>query len=365
MSGCYQRSAGRRILAFATNPGQDNERLRALLQPVADQVIVYPFDRSRRILSAIGLLVAVTRQRPSVVVMEGTGVAGGIVLLLARLALRTRYVVISGDAVGPFIGARWRWLGPIAWMYELVLLRASGGFIGWTPYLVGRALTLGARRAITAPAWAPPTSGRGAGLKVRHELGIPPGTIVFGIAGSLNWNARLNYCYGCELLRALRRVSRPELAVVIIGDGSGLARLRELAAGDRRVHLVGWVPPRQVPDYLAAFDIASLPQSCDQVGSFRFTTKLPEYLAARLPIVTGQIPMAYDLALDCSWRMPGAGPWCPDYLDGLSNLMETVTADEIASRRPTSEHQARAEALDSFAQRARVTALLEEVLLTQ
>jgi hypothetical protein len=47
-----------------------------------------------------------------------------------------------------------------------------------------------------------------------------------------------------------------------------------------------------VPDYLAAFDVASLPQSCDQIGAFRYTTKLPEYLAAKLPIVTGELPVA-------------------------------------------------------------------------
>ena len=52
-----------------------------------------------------------------------------------------------------------------------------------------------------------------------------------------------------------------------------------------------------MPNHLAAFDLASLPQSVDGVGSFRYTTKLSEYLAAGLPIVTGQIPAAYDLTL--------------------------------------------------------------------
>ena len=43
-------------------------------------------------------------------------------------------------------------------------------------------------------------------------------------------------------------------------------------------------------EFLAAFDLASLPQSVDRVGSFRYSTKLSEYLAAGLPIVTSQIP---------------------------------------------------------------------------
>ena len=56
-------------------------------------------------------------------------------------------------------------------------------------------------------------------------------------------------------------------------------------------------------------DVASLPQSVDGVGSFRYTTKLSEYLAARLPVVTGEIPLAFDLDDGWMWRLPGDAPW--------------------------------------------------------
>jgi hypothetical protein len=49
--------------------------------------------------------------------------------------------------------------------------------------------------------------------------------------------------------------------------------------------------------------------SVDQVGSFRYTTKLSKYLAFGLPVITGQIPLAYDLDDGWIWRLAGDAPW--------------------------------------------------------
>src|SRR5262249_5245938 len=131
----------------------------------------------------------------------------------------------------------------------------------------------------------------------REELGIPPDGLVAGIVGSLAWTKKVGYAYGLELVQALRRCKRSDAYALIVGDGDGRARLERLA-GDRlggRVIFTGKVPRDRVPYYLAAMDIASLPQSVDRVGSVRYTTKLTEYLSVGLPVVTGRIPMAYDL----------------------------------------------------------------------
>ena len=111
--------------------------------------------------------------------------------------------------------------------------------------------------------------------------------------------------------------------------------LRELA-GDRlgkSVFMPGKVPQSAVPDYLTAMDVASLPQSVDGVGSFRYTTKLSEYVSAGLPIVTGQTPLAYDFTDDWLWRLPGDAPWSLQYIGALAELMEVVTREEIAEKR--------------------------------
>jgi len=329
----------RRILAVAMQGSGGGEEARLLDLLANFPTKVFPWDRGSKLRGLRSLFKTILQCRPELVVMEGTGMGGGLALLLARLLAGIPYVVSSGDAVGPYVAGRRPWLGPMFHWYERLLCRWSAGFIGWTPYLTGRALTFGAPRAMTAPGWAPfPLSPDGqarARERVRNELGISPSDLVFGIVGSLAWTNRVSYCYGLELVRALLRTSRPNLKVLIVGDGAGRSQL-ERAAGKRlgeSVILTGQVPRDQVPDYLAAMDVASLPQSVDQVGSFRFTTKLPEYMAARLAIVTGQIPLSYDLGDEWLWRLAGDSPWDERYLNSLAQLMDRVTITELNAKR--------------------------------
>jgi hypothetical protein len=69
------------------------------------------------------------------------------------------------------------------------------------------------------------------------------------------------------------------------------------------------------------------------VGAFRYTTKLSEYLAAGLPVVTGQLPLAYDLDEGWLWRLPGDAPWADEYVAALAQLMSTLGRDDLEARR--------------------------------
>src|SRR5262249_35560998 len=142
------------------------------------------------------------------------------------------YVVSSGDAVGPYLGTRSWPAGIAGGLYERLLYRRSAGFIGWTPYLVGRALTYGAPRGMTAAGWTRSESSPGARERIRGQLGIPAHAIVVGFTGSIHHSARRGYTYGSELVRAAMRLDRDDLVVCIVGDGSGLERLRG-EAGER------------------------------------------------------------------------------------------------------------------------------------
>ena len=84
---------------------------------------------------------------------------------------------------------------------------------------------------------------------------------------------------------------------------------------------------------LSAMDVGSLPQSVDGVGMFRYTTKISEYVQARLPVITTQIPMAYDLGCDWMWRIPGDAPWDEVYLDALCKLIDAMTWEAVTERR--------------------------------
>jgi glycosyltransferase involved in cell wall biosynthesis len=326
---------GQSVLCFATqgHAHTDGERIRELLEPLQPES--FEFDRSRKLRSALALVRTVSARRPSVIVMEGTGIAGGLPLLALNAVLGVPYVVSSGDAVGPYLGLRSRLLGRVGAAYERLLCRRCAGFVGWTPYLVGRALTFGAPRAMTAAGWTRNEPSPDAREAIRAELGIAPDALVVGLTGSLHLAARKDYVYGAELVRAARRCARRDLVVCIVGEGSGRKRLEQLAGEDlgSRILLPGRVAPERVADYLAAFDLASLSQSVDQVGSFRYTTKLSEYLAAELPVITGETPLAYDLDEGFMWRLAGASPWSDVYLAALTDLLEALSLAAVQQRR--------------------------------
>lgn len=355
-----------KLLAFATQGagGDDEARVRALLENF--QVDIFPFDRRARLRTFLRLLAAIRRHHRHLIVMEGSGVAGGAAVLLGRLLFAASYVVSSGDAVGPFVAARLPLLGPIVSLYERLLCRAASGFIGWTPYLTGRAIGFGSPRAMTAAGWAPfrYASGELARSRacMRADLGIPADGLVAGIVGSLAWTKSVGYCYGLELVEALRRCQRPDAYAVIVGDGDGRKRIEQLAGRDlgTRIIVTGRVPRDRVFHYLAAMDIASLPQSVDRVGSVRYSTKLSEYLAAGLPVVTGRLPMAYDLDEGWLWRLPGKAPWDDRYIDALAKLIARLDAHELISKRSAALSKMRE--FDRDRQIARATDFISDLL---
>ena len=110
-------------------------------------------------------------------------------------------------------------------------------------------------------------------------------------------------------------------------------RLRHLAHGDRESSSQVVCPATNSAVYLAAMDVASLPQSIDRVGSFRYTTKLSEYLTAGLPVMTGRLPLAYDLDDGWLWRLGGRAPWDDAYVGGVAALMGEIRIDEVVARR--------------------------------
>ena len=339
-------------LITAGQDGQDALRARHLTAGLDGETTFFAVDKelSRRKTSyAVWSLLL---SRPwDLVYQEGTGIASGLSLVQAARVRPLKYVVSSGDPISGFFQVTEGPLqGSAFGFYERLLYRRCAGFVGWTPYLTGRALQLGARRGATVEG--------GADLSVftpaasterqaaRERFGLAQDHLVLGVAGSLRWNVRQTYCYGLELIEVLKRVTRPDISLMIVGDGNGRAILEQMVPDNlrRRVVFTGRLPQADVVPAMQAMDIGFITQTLDALGSYRLTTKLPEYLACGLPVAMSPVPGFYDYAAPAGWALPPFHPASADFHAGCAAWLDGLRRSEVRAKAA----QARAIACQRF-----------------
>jgi hypothetical protein len=332
-----------------TGGAGDGRRARALLSAVDAKVTFYDVEKSApRSKSAGEIWRLVASRNWDLVFQEGTGIAGGANLIRAAIQRKQPYVVSSGDPIGGFFRATKGYLVGVAFeQYEKLLYRKSAGFLGWTPYLTGMALRMGAPRGATIEGAADLSifveHADERIRQVRTELGIPMAHTVFGVVGSLQWNPRQRYCYGLELVESIKYVERSDVTMLVVGDGSGLAELRRRVPPqlESRVVFTGTVDQARVVDLLNVMDVGLITQTLDGLGSYRLTTKLPEYLATGLPVAMSPIPGYYDYLEDAGWALPAYHPsddrFHRAFAQWVDALDPSVIADRAGNARPIAE----------------------------
>jgi glycosyltransferase involved in cell wall biosynthesis len=104
---------------------------------------------------------------------------------------------------------------------------------------------------------------------------------------------------GLDTLAAAMRDS-PAHLYLVGGIPEMIAELRLRLVGQDNLHVVGWVPPTQIPLYLAAADVLALPNSGREAISRQHTSplKLFEYMAAARPIVASDLPSLREVLSD-------------------------------------------------------------------
>ena len=328
-------------LVAAGGGGLDELRARQLGGALNGEVLYFFVDRSLSRQAATRQVNDAVRSRPwDLVYQEGTGIAAGLGLIRAARGQKRHCLVSVGDPVSGFFQVT---KGPVHGrffdIYERLLYRSCTGVVGWTPYLTGRALQMGARRAATVEGGADldvftPAS-PAESLAARQRFKLTPDHLVLGVVGSLRWTARQSYCYGLELVATLKRVTRPDISVLIVGDGDGRAQLERLVPDTLRSRVVftGRLPQADVVQAMQAMDIGFITQTLDALGSYRLTTKLPEYLACGLPVAMSPIPGFYDYAAPAGWALPPFHPasaefhaGCAAWLDGLDRREVSLKA---------------------------------------
>lgn len=314
-------------------------RMRRLAAYLHEPVTIYDLDRNRR-KTAFKDLNALIRSQPwKLIYQESTGIVGGINLILAARQWGQRFVVSSGDPIeGFFRTTKGEAVGRAFGVYERQLLKYCAGFIGWTPYLTGRALELGARRAVTVEGAVDLNLFRrldeAQRLEIKRSLRLPPGDLVCGVVGSLKWTERQSYCYGLELVEAAQRLQRKDVSFLIVGDGDGRERLEKRVpeALRHRVVFTGRIPEAEVARVMNAMDIGFITQTLDSLGSYRLTTKMPEYLASGLPIAMSPIPGFFDYVGKAGWALPALHPSNKSFHDELAVWIDKLSRDEVYER---------------------------------
>jgi len=151
--------------------------------------------------------------------------------------------------------------------------------------------------------------------------------------------------------------------VLIVGDGDGrkILESRVPSSLKDRIVFTGRVPEEEVVDTLNAMDIGFITQTLDDLGCYRLTTKLPEYLATGLPVAMSPIPGYYDYALDAGWPLPPNHPSSPEFHRKIASWLDTLARDEIQTRaKKAPEHAAKHFSYDVV--RPRFEAFLRDLL---
>jgi len=293
-------------VAFIVNGGTDGaigHRARAFAARLRDRYAIRTAFRSGRRLGALVEFVAfLFRTRPAVVYVFDMAVAGVLATALYKLLVGAWMIVDTGDAIyelvrssgvrGPLGAALTRWFEHFSlWVADCVVVRGTRH----QQYLASRGVdAVVIQDGVDVTLFAPQPDG---GLRAQYGL---DGWLTVGLVGASVWSQKLHMAYGWDLIEALRLLGPAPVKGVIIGDGSGIPRLKQRARDyglADRVLFLGRVPYEELPRYLGLIDVCLSTQTNNLAGQVRTTGKLPLYLACGRYILASKVGEA-ALVLD-------------------------------------------------------------------
>jgi glycosyltransferase involved in cell wall biosynthesis len=223
------------------------------------------------------------------------------------------------------------------------------GLIGLTELLVQRYLELAnppRTVAVIADAVDIDAFGRRRNAEARQELGVGQNDFLVMYVGQMYaWK-------GVETLVEAAAFLPVDARIWLVGGTpEELPRIEKLVRepGAGQVKLVGYVPPTQIPTYLAAADVLALPNSGRTPVSRYYTSplKLFEYMAAERPIIASDLPALREIITneETALLVP------PDDANAIAAAVERLRADPALARR-LAVNARRAAAAHTWEQRA-------------
>lgn len=326
-------------IATAGKGGQDELRVRRLASRLnAELEYCFVDKKTSKLAEAKRIYRLLMSQKWDLVYQEGTGIAGGLPLIIVSFLCGQKFVVSSGDPIaGFFRTTKGALLGLVFEIYEKLLYTRCSGFIGWTPYLTGVAIRLGAKKAVTVEGGVDSSLFRRYSPErksnIRLKYGLNSHHLVVGVVGSLIWVPPQSYCYGYELTETLKRVERDDISILIVGDGNGRERLEKSLPEHLKARAVftGRISEAEVVEAMNAMDVGFV-TLFGEMGNYRLTTKLPEYLACGVPVAMNPTAAFYDYAAEAGWALPDKHPSDPDFHKQCAEWLDQLSTEEINAK---------------------------------
>jgi glycosyltransferase involved in cell wall biosynthesis len=203
----------------------------------------------------------------------------------AAVQLRIPVIIeVNYTSFTPLYRKRSRLLKPVAHKFDRWLFQNVDGIVVVSTYLKNHLINLGVDEKkitiLTNAANPEVFSPKYSGIKVRERYGLNRKTVIGFVGGFYPWHGISLLLDAFELLFK----DYNEAVLLLIGDGpmrrSLEKRISKLGLKNR-VQFIGYVSHNQLPEYIAAFDIAVMPNS-NEYGS---PMKIYEYMAMSKPVV--------------------------------------------------------------------------------
>jgi glycosyltransferase involved in cell wall biosynthesis len=206
----------------------------------------------------------------------------------------------------------------LAARYERQALKLAGVVVAVSTPLAQAIERLSGVRAVVLPNGADPERfdpARANRQTVRARLGL-------GDALTIGWAGVMRDWHGLGLL--LQAVAAiPDVRLLLVGDGPARPSVeREAAAAGiaERLVITGRVPAAEMPDYLAAMDVAVVASDRTQVAS---PMKLVEYMAMERVVVAPRLDNIRDLVSDGRDGLL----FTPENADDLTGVLRRLIGD--------------------------------------
>ncbi|WNG44194.1 glycosyltransferase family 4 protein [Archangium minus] len=360
----------KRRVAFVVNgtPGSPmGSRAQSFARELEGAFDISLLYRQPRKVRAIGEMVAALRSsRPEAVYVFDVAYSGVVASALHSLGTRCPRVVDTGDAIFALarsVGGRGvAGLMLTAALEQFGLRTANAVVVRGTFHqklLARQGLSSTViQDGVHVDAFRPRPA-----EELRRRLGLE-GVLSVGILGSSIWSERLGVCVGWELVELIRTMKGRPVKGVLIGDGTGVPRLRERCRSygiEDQMVFIDRVPYESLPEYLGLLDVTLSTQSNDVVGQVRTTGKLPLYMAAGRYILATDVGEA-SLVLPEAMRVPYQGVVDRAYPARLAERVEGLLARPDQLKAAESLVGVARERFDYPVLAARVHEVLERVL---